>query len=208
MSIRKWTDGHFCFKFGDSREFWKSITKAEVTDEMMKKYKMTGIYGLITGMIDKNTEAAYGPAVETKDKIITLSGIDALFDIRVKNATYARLKTFEHSNYFTPIEFVNKNGIPTGSENVPSELELEGCDLHHPLFIGPQNKFSLKEKFVIDTDGEIIQYRQMVISLSKADEFYRKFAIARTAPSIFSNERVILTGIGIASLTFNLKEAS
>lgn len=184
-------------EFRDPREFWNSLSKHEVTKEFEDETCVSGSTALAVAVIGFKKDVAYGPMVETKWK--TLGGdpqVDGVFDLQVRNASYARLTTEEKSDTFTPIEFVKKNGV----------FVLEGCDRDHPLFLPHANIFCRTEKFKIETDGETIEYRQFVMEPKKLKQFFAK-VVLHSFPSIFANERVVLASLGSNSYTFQLNES-
>lgn len=198
MSHRNWSD---IWIFNDPREFWKSLKKIAIFNTHLRDYGSVGPYALIEGMMmDPSADMAYcKDLIETKEKTLSLSfSIDGIFDLKVRNATYARLKSSESSDFFTPIEFVKKDDA----------LILGGCNLEHPLFLPHPDIWRRVEKFVVETDGETIECRSFIIRPAKLKEFYEKFLLESThaLPSVFENERVIITGVGVPSATFPFSE--
>lgn len=197
MAKRVFLANDWSVLFADPREFWNSLSKHEMTKDFENETGVSGSAVLAVAIIAFKKDVAYGPLIETKQK--TVGGahcIDGVFDLQVKNATYARLTTEEKSETFTPIEFVNKNGV----------FVLEGCDLDHPLFLPHVNVYSRVEKFKVETDGETIQYRQFVMCPKKLKQFFDELVNLHFS-SIFANERVVLTGFGTMSYTFQLNQS-
>lgn len=183
--------------FADPREFWNSLSKHEVTKEFEDEHGVNGPTALAVAITAFEKDAAYGPLIETKQKNIgSAHCIDGVFDLQVRNATYARLTTEEKSETFTPIEFVNKNGV----------FVLEGCDSNHPLFLPHFNLYARVEKFKVETDADTIQYRQFVMCPKKLKQFFAELVKLHFS-SIFANERVVLAGIDAISYTFQLNES-
>lgn len=184
-------------EFRDPREFWDSLSKHEVTKEFEDETCVSGSTALAVAVIGFKKDVAYGPMVETKWKTLGSDPqVDGVFDLQVRNASYARLTTEEKSDTFTPIEFVKKNGV----------FVLEGCDLNHPLFLPHANIFCRVEKFKVETDGETIEYRQFVMEPKKLKQFFAE-KVTNCFPSIFANERIVLASLGSNSYTFQLNES-
>lgn len=184
-------------EFRDPRDFWNSLSKHEVTKEFEDEHCVSGFTVLLIAVTAFKKDVAYGPMIETKQKNIGgAQCIDGVFDLQVRNASYARLTTEEKSDTFTPIEFVNKNGV----------FVLEGCDRDHPLILPHINIFCRVEKFKVETDGETIQYRQFVMNAEKMKQFFTE-KVTNCFPSIFANERVVLASLGSLSYTFQLNES-
>lgn len=184
-------------EFRDPREFWNSLSKHEVTKEFEDETCVSGSTALAVAVIGFKKDVAYGPILETKQKNIGgAQCIDGVFDLQVRNASYARLTTEEKSDTFTPIEFVNKNGV----------FVLEGCDRDHPLILPHINIFCRVEKFKVETDAETIEYRQFVMNTEKMKQFFTE-KVTNCFPSIFANEKVVLASLGSNSYTFQLNES-
>jgi hypothetical protein len=196
MTKRVFQNNEWKMVFGDPREFWNSLSKYEVTKDFENNISVYGASALTVAICALKKDVAYGQVVETKHKGLGDPQIDGVFDIQVKNATYARLTTQESSETFTPIEFINKDGV----------LVLEGCDLNHPLFLPHSNIYCRVEKFKIETDANTIQYRQFVINSEKLKQFFTA-VVENSFPSIFANERVVLASLGSISHTFQLNES-
>ena len=186
------------YHLNNPNPIWKDYPKFEVTRAMAEEHLVPHFANHVFA---HKQDIGYGYPVVTSEKTLCRRH-DGIFDLRVRNATYACLTTEEKSETFTPIEFVSKDGV----------LVLEGCDLDHPLFLPfPGHPLCIQtERFRIDTDGDTIEYRPLIFSKDKFLEFYHRVMISRSNwfPSVLANGRVILVSLGYRSFTFFLSETS